>query len=397
MAFISAAQIRAEHRAMKLRQEAEALFAAQGEGERSGASATEAPACAGARDDAPSECRALVVVRPWVGAGFAQSKSVRPELVEGQSCSSGAAQEGSAGLRQAQPEREPSEVLEDSDRRTIFLPELKSRFLEHLSEYGNVALACKRAGVSRQTAYRERRRQPAFAKLWDAAMLAARTVAEEALAERAVHGVEEPLFYHGEEIGHRRRYSDRLLLAHLARLDKVEAKPEVEVALAGLDDAIEALGRGEELREEIPETKPVHPEPDEGQERDANGLRQAQPERDYGAYGPEENDALDSVPYVPLPPDYEFDPIPPCDNCGGPCDEPFADLTPEHCMWPGNRLKRMEAARPRGVPKPHELANSVEDADEIERLQIDAFECEMPEWWTITSEEQLEAAFAALD
>ncbi|MEZ5692815.1 MAG: hypothetical protein R3D99_03000 [Altererythrobacter sp.] len=288
-------------------------------------------------------------------------------------------------------------MLEDSDRRTIFLPELKSRFLEHLSEYGNVALACKRAGVSRQTAYRERRRQPAFAKLWDAAMLAARTVAEEALAERAVHGVEEPLFYHGEEIGHRRRYSDRLLLAHLARLDKVEAKPEVEVALAGLDDAIEALGRGEELREEIPETKPVHPEPDEGQERDANGLRQAQPERDYGSCGPEENDPLDSVPYVPLPPDYEFDPIPPCDNCGGPCDEPFADLTPEHCMWPGNRLKRMEAARPHGVPKPHELANSVEEADEIERLQIDAFECEMPEWWTITSEEQLEAAFAALD
>jgi hypothetical protein len=261
------------------------------------------------------------------------------------------------------------------DRRTIFQPELKSRFLDHLSEYGNVALACKRAGVSRQTAYRERRRHPAFAKLWDAATLAARTVAEEALAERAVHGVEEPVFYHGEEVGHRRRYSDRLLLAHLARLDKVEARPEVEAALAGLDDAIEALAQGQELGEELAEDLTEKP----GEDR------------------PEENDPLDSVPYVPLPPDYEFDPIPPCDNCGGPCDEPFADLTPEHCMWPGNRLKRMEAARPRGVPKPHELANSVEDADEIERLQIDAFECEMPEWWTITSEEQLEAAFAALD
>lgn len=248
------------------------------------------------------------------------------------------------------------------DRRTVFLPELKSRFLDHLSEFGNVALACKRAGVSRQTAYRERRRQPAFARLWDAAMLAARTVAEEALAERAVHGVEEPVFYHGEEVGHRRRYSDRLLLAHLARLDKVEARPETADALAGLDDAIEALARGEE--------------PAEGM----NG--------ETARGGADKNDPLDTVPPVPL------EPAPPCETCGGPCDEPNADLTSEHCMWLGNRLDRMNAARPLDAPSPGAQAGSIAEASRIENVQLEAFECGVPEWWLIEDWAALDAALA---
>nr|WP_161593767.1 hypothetical protein [Parerythrobacter lutipelagi] len=393
MAFISAAQQRADLRAMKLQQEAalrkrscDEVTPAQGE--RGGAEAE----C-----DKPSECRALVLARPWVGAGFAKARDANPPLffsggdrreVADAEASVQVSRDGhhpqtpSSGS-EAGPEGQQegaSACTDDTtpDRRTVFLPALKSRFLEHLSEFGNVGLACKRAGVSRQTAYRERRRQPAFARLWDAAMLSARTVAEEALAERAVHGVEEPVFYHGEEVGHRRRFSDRLLLAHLGRLDRIEAKPEVSAALATLDDAIAALGRGEEL----------------GGELGGELREQAAPQGG-------ENDPLNSVPHVPLGPDHAFAPTssraaagqqgyPPCETCGGPCDEPFAELTAEHCMWLGNRLDRMNAARPRGVPKPHELGAGIDESDRIEGLQLDAFECDMPEWWTVTSEEELE-------
>jgi len=48
----------------------------------------------------------------------------------------------------------------------------------------------------------------------------ARDAAEQVLAERALEGVEEAVFYHGEEVARRRRFDTRLLLAWLARLDR---------------------------------------------------------------------------------------------------------------------------------------------------------------------------------
>lgn len=100
-------------------------------------------------------------------------------------------------------------------------PELKTRFLDRLAHNGNVRAACKRVGLSREAAYRLRRRDPLFARGWAAALLKAREVAEEELADRAIEGIEEQIYYRGELIGTRRRYDGRLLLAHLARLDKL--------------------------------------------------------------------------------------------------------------------------------------------------------------------------------
>jgi hypothetical protein len=74
--------------------------------------------------------------------------------------------------------------------------------------------------MSRQSAYLLRRRDRAFAKAWEAALVLARRHVEEVLATRALDGVEEPVFYHGEQVAVRRRYDARLLLAHLARLDR---------------------------------------------------------------------------------------------------------------------------------------------------------------------------------
>lgn len=62
-------------------------------------------------------------------------------------------------------------------------------------------------------------RSARFAAGWDGALVLARQVAEDVLAQRALEGVEEPVFYRGEQVGSRWRFDARLLLAHLARLD----------------------------------------------------------------------------------------------------------------------------------------------------------------------------------
>ena len=75
------------------------------------------------------------------------------------------------------------------------------------------------------------------------------------LADRALNGVQEAVFYHGEEVATRTRYDSRLLLAHLARLDKRVEEREVcddcHAPLLGEDDfdeAIEALGSAQDGR-----------------------------------------------------------------------------------------------------------------------------------------------------
>lgn len=95
----------------------------------------------------------------------------------------------------------------------------KVRFLHYLAEKGDVRAAAASAGMSRQSAYMLRRRDPVFAQGWAAALVLARQHAEEVLATRAIDGVEEAIWFRGELVGMRRRYDSRLLLAHLARLD----------------------------------------------------------------------------------------------------------------------------------------------------------------------------------
>lgn len=267
-------------------------------------------------------------------------------------------------------------------RRTIFLPELKSRFLRHLSEFGNVGQACTAGRVSRQTAYRERRRDRGFARLWDAALLAARIHAESELGERALCGVEEVVWYHGEEVGRRRRFSDRLLLAHLARLDRIAERGEADTALDVLDDAIAALAEGREVDTLLEGDSgnaghsAVHPEPVEGshvwsggESHNRTALRQAQGER--GGVGSGANSPLDSVPHVPLAQDHE---------------------------WFERRLVAMERARPRGVPAPSRMAlpPGVSPGD-VEEWQLEAFEEGVEAWWEIASQDALDAALEWLE
>ena len=131
-----------------------------------------------------------------------------------------------------------------------FTPERQALFLTQLADWGNVRAASKAAGVSHTAAYRMRRANMEFAELWDGALLIARAQAEEVLADRALNGVEEQVFYHGEEVARRKRFDGRLLLAHLGRLDKLAHKTSARDAAIGFDRRVECLARGEDEDEE---------------------------------------------------------------------------------------------------------------------------------------------------
>ncbi|MCZ8326037.1 MAG: hypothetical protein O9283_12315 [Sphingomonadaceae bacterium] len=106
----------------------------------------------------------------------------------------------------------------------VFTPARKRRFLDELARHGNVRVAAARVGVSRSGVYLARGRDGAFAAAWRAALVLGRDAAVAEVAERALEGWQEPVFYRGQQVALRRRYDSRLLLAHLARLDKACAE-----------------------------------------------------------------------------------------------------------------------------------------------------------------------------
>jgi hypothetical protein len=114
-------------------------------------------------------------------------------------------------------------------------------FVRSLAQWGNVRAAAQQAGVSRAHLYRIRRASVQFRQLWDAALVLARPQVEEVLADRALNGVQETVFYHGEEVATRTRYDSRLLLAHLGRLDRIAASAGVAQTVRDFDEEVERL------------------------------------------------------------------------------------------------------------------------------------------------------------
>ena len=167
----------------------------------------------------------------------------------------------------------PSREREGLSLSLPFTAERRVRFLHHLATSGHVRRACAMVGVSAQAAYVCKRRDGAFARGWDAALVLARDAAEEVLAERALHGSHETIFYRGEAVGTRVRFDARLLLAHLARLDKHHAEAHAAQPVAArFDDYLselldgETTGMGpsfqpadEEGPTDAPQWSPAHP------------------------------------------------------------------------------------------------------------------------------------------
>ncbi len=97
--------------------------------------------------------------------------------------------------------------------------DLQAAFLRALSATHSVSEAAKSVGKSRQSAYRLRSRlkgQP-FDLAWEVAFHHSYDVLAHTALERALNGVEVPVFFQGEQVGSYRRFDERLTVALLAR------------------------------------------------------------------------------------------------------------------------------------------------------------------------------------
>lgn len=112
----------------------------------------------------------------------------------------------------------------------------RKRFLEKLAETANITHSAKEAGIARSAAYRLRSQSVSFRAAWDEAMNQALDDLEAMLLDRAVHGVEKPVFYGGKACGTVRHYSDALAIFFLrarrpevyGRLTATAEQPEPE-------------------------------------------------------------------------------------------------------------------------------------------------------------------------
>jgi hypothetical protein len=129
-------------------------------------------------------------------------------------------------------------------------PARKVQFLEALAADGNVRAACARVGLSREAAYRLRRRDALFARAWAAAQLHGRERVGELLGTWAIEGIEEELWFRGELVGTRRRFDARLLLAHIARLDKLAEDKRTRADAARFDELMACVA-GEAVPEAL--------------------------------------------------------------------------------------------------------------------------------------------------
>jgi len=133
----------------------------------------------------------------------------------------------------------------------------KAAFLTSLALDPNVSLACDKAEISRDTAYRWKKDSETFAKLWDEAVERTRDVARSSIYRRGIIGWDEPMISMGQVVYEQvpkldnegnqvyergrpvfqqgdkvmvRKWSDSLALAYAkANLPEYKDKPQVNI------------------------------------------------------------------------------------------------------------------------------------------------------------------------
>lgn len=264
-------------------------------------------------------------------------------------------------------------------------------FLRALAESGAVRPASAAIGISYRTVYRERRANPAFRRAWDSALLAARALHEDVLACRAIDGVEEVVWFHGQEVGRRVRYDTRLLLAHLARLDKLTEDARLSAFADDYEGALERFAAGQDdpapLCTGCGEALPA-PVAEPGATVDTA------PAGEGASSSPGLCDKCDSAARKSMPQSAapapaaspcDDDEPDPCPDCGGWCLGDEEDLTEEDCQFMGNRVDRREDARPGGVLEPDAFPGG-DPEGRIDMAQLLAFEAGVDAWWLVTAQ-----------
>lgn len=119
----------------------------------------------------------------------------------------------------------------------------KKRFTDLLRETLNVSAAARGVGYDRSYCYKLRDQDPAFAEAWDDALEEAYDELEAEARRRAFMGVDEPVFHEGEIVGHKRRYSDSLVMPLLGTYRR-SFRPQTSLELTGKDGGPVQLDEG---------------------------------------------------------------------------------------------------------------------------------------------------------
>jgi len=100
------------------------------------------------------------------------------------------------------------------DRSNGWKPEVQRIFIEALADTGSVNAACRRVNRASHGVYLLRRHPEAasFRAAWEAALALGIQRIEDVAMDRALNGVEVPVYAYGKIIGTRRVYNDRLLM-----------------------------------------------------------------------------------------------------------------------------------------------------------------------------------------
>lgn len=93
-------------------------------------------------------------------------------------------------------------------------PERQRGFIEALADTGSVKAAAHAVNMTPEGAYLLRRHPEAggFRKAWEAALKCGVQRLEDVAMERALYGVEVPVYHFGAVVGTRREFNDRLLM-----------------------------------------------------------------------------------------------------------------------------------------------------------------------------------------
>jgi hypothetical protein len=105
-------------------------------------------------------------------------------------------------------------VPREKDRSNGWKPEVQLAFIEALADTGSVKAACKAVGRADHGAYQLRRHPEGaeFAAAWEAALAHGVRKIEDVAMDRALNGVEVPVYSYGKLVGTRVVYNDRLLM-----------------------------------------------------------------------------------------------------------------------------------------------------------------------------------------
>lgn len=107
------------------------------------------------------------------------------------------------------------------------------KFFDTIAEGRTIQDACKAAGYSAKSVYRWREEDEAFAAQWALALRCALDLLEGAADIRGRDGYVEPIFFQGDEVGNKRKYSDALLLARLKALNPAAYRERFNVQAHG--------------------------------------------------------------------------------------------------------------------------------------------------------------------